>query len=81
MPKNIENYRKIQEFDLEETKKQRKRVCSITMLIILVISIFLFSAGKDAFQSIEKLQYTMEEKSLLCMAEYSQTSCDTLKLN
>ena len=78
MPKTIDSYRK--SMDAEGLAKEpRRRIPVIPFAIGVIIMLFVSQAWMDSSSKMTSIDNSLAEKSKLCLVEFSQKGCDSLK--
>lgn len=80
MPRHIDNFRKVEDLDVNGKEAPRARLEVATVLMIAVVLGFIWHTGGDALELSKVSQLNKLQQSKLRMAEYSKNSCDALKL-
>ena len=81
MPKHIDTY-KAKETPQDSSSGQGvRKVTGNTILMVIVVLALLWTSASDAYERVKEDHQGKIQKAKLCMAEYSQNSCDALKLS
>ena len=79
MARQIESYRSKSE-DRDVKSSNNFKFSANTIFMIITLAALIWNSGADACEVIKGDQLSKTQQSKLCMAEYSQSACDALKL-
>lgn len=81
MPRQIESYAKFSGANCKSSGESSRTFSTMLITVMVVATLFGLKVSSDAFDQVLKIDRSMQEQSKLCLAEFKQKNCDSLRLS
>ena len=78
MPRQIDSYRKPATV-LSDSDTSSRKLSVVPLAIFVILAMFCANVGADAYSEMAAKDKALAEQSRLCLVEFNQKQCDSLK--